>query len=108
MKRWLGEPLVHFLAIGSLMFGVYAWLHRGESGGSNDNAGPVRITATEISYLTQTWERLQQRAPAREELHALVAGYLKDSCSAAKRENWASTRMIRSSAAVSRRRSNFW
>ncbi len=32
MRRWLGEPLVHFLAIGSLLFGVYAWLHRGELG----------------------------------------------------------------------------
>ncbi len=78
MRRWLGEPLVHFLAIGSLLFGVYAWLHRGDSGGSDNSAGAVRITATEISYLTQTWERLQQRAPAPEELHALVAGYLKE------------------------------
>ena len=78
MKRWLGEPLVHFLAIGSLLFGVYAWLHRGDSSSSDNGAGPVRITATEISYLTQTWERLQQRAPTREELHALVAGYLKE------------------------------
>ena len=78
MRRWLGEPLVHFLAIGSLLFGVYAWLHRGESAGSDNSAGPVRITATKISYLTQTWERLQQREPAPEELHALVAGYLKE------------------------------
>ena len=78
MKRWLGEPLVHFLAIGSLLFGVYAWLQRGDSGGLANGADPVRITATEISYLTQTWERLQQRAPTREELHALVAGYLKE------------------------------
>ena len=33
MKRWLNEPLVHFLVLGALLFGVYAWLHRGESGG---------------------------------------------------------------------------
>ena len=78
MRQWLSEPLVHFLAIGSLLFGAYAWLHRGESGSSDNGAGPVRITATEISYLTQTWERLQQRKPTREELHALVAGYLKE------------------------------
>ena len=78
MRRWLAEPLLHFLAIGSVLFGVYAWLHRGDSGASGNNAGPVRITATEISYLTQTWERLQQREPAPEELHALVAGYLKE------------------------------
>ncbi len=78
MRRWLGEPLVHFLAIGSLLFGVYAWLHRGESDAWDKSAGPVRVTATEISYLTQTWERLQQREPTRAELHALVAGYLKE------------------------------
>jgi PPIC-type PPIASE domain len=78
MKRWLNEPLVHFLVLGALLFGVYAWLHRGESGGWESAAGPVRITAIEISYLTQTWERLQQREPTREELHALAAGYLKE------------------------------
>src|SRR5271166_1316267 len=78
MKRWLGEPLIHFLVLGALLFGGYAWLHRGESGSSDSNAGPVRITTQEISYLTQTWERLQQREPTREELHALVAGYLKE------------------------------
>ena len=78
MRRWLKEPLVHFLAIGALLFGVYAWLHHGDSGSWDNGAGPVRITATEVSYLTQTWERLQQREPTREELHALVAGYLKE------------------------------
>ena len=78
MKRWLGEPLVHFLALGALLFGVYGWLHHGESGSWDNGAGPVRITTKEISFLTQTWERLQQREPTREELHALVAGYLKE------------------------------
>ena len=78
MRRWLKEPLVHFLTIGALLFGVYAWLHHGDSGSWNNGAGPVRITATEVSYLTQTWERLQQREPTRGELHALVAGYLKE------------------------------
>ena len=78
MRRWLKEPLVHFLTIGALLFGVYGWLHHGDSGSRNNGAGPVRITATEVSYLTQTWERLQQREPTREELHALVAGYLKE------------------------------
>ena len=78
MRRWLKEPLVHFLTIGALLFGVYAWLHHGDSGSWDNGAGPVRITATEVSYLTQTWERLQQREPTREELHALVAGYLKE------------------------------
>jgi len=78
MKRWLNEPLAHFLVLGALLFGVYAWLHNGESGSRVNGAGPVRITAKEIAFLTETWERLQQREPTREELHALVAGYLKE------------------------------
>src|SRR5271166_1987927 len=44
MRRWLDEPLVHFLATGALLFGVHAWLHRGESAGSDNSAGPVRVT----------------------------------------------------------------
>ncbi len=78
MKRWLHEPLVHFLGLGALLFGVYAWLHRGESGNGDSGTGPVHITAKEIAFLTETWERQQQREPTREELHALVAGYLKE------------------------------
>ncbi len=78
MKRWLSEPLVHFLALGALLFGVYGWLHQGESGSWDNSAGPVRITAKEIAFLTEAWGRLQQREPTREELHALVAGYLKE------------------------------
>ena len=78
MKRWLNEPLVHFLVLGALLFGVYGWLHRGEPGSWDNGADPVRITAREIAFLTESWERLQQREPTREELHALVAGYLKE------------------------------
>ena len=78
MKRWLSEPLVHFLAIGALLFSGYAWLHRGGSGGSDNGIGPVRITTQEIAFLREAWGRLQQREPRREELQALVAGYLKE------------------------------
>jgi len=78
MKRWLNEPLLHFLVLGALLFGVYGWLHRGESGSWNNGAGPVRITSREMAFLAETWERQHQRSPTREELHALAAGYLKE------------------------------
>ena len=78
MKRWLVEPLVHFLLIGALLFGGYAWLHRGEPGSSDNDPGPVRITTKEIVFLREAWGRLQQRQPTHEELRALVAGYLKE------------------------------
>ena len=78
MKRWLVEPLVHFLLIGALLFGGYVWLHRGDTGSSDNDPGPVRITTKEIVFLTEAWGRLQQRQPTHEELRALVAGYLKE------------------------------
>ncbi len=77
MKRWLSEPLLHFLVLGALLFGVYGWLHRGQTG-SWDNGAPVRITGKEMAFLAETWERQHQRPPTREELHALAAGYLKE------------------------------
>ena len=32
LKRWLREPLLHFLLLGSLLFAVYAYMHRGRGG----------------------------------------------------------------------------
>jgi hypothetical protein len=32
MKRWLREPLLHFLLIGVVLFGVYAYVNRGRIG----------------------------------------------------------------------------
>jgi hypothetical protein len=28
MKRWLHEPLLHFLLAGALLFAAYGWLNR--------------------------------------------------------------------------------
>ena len=53
-----------FLVLGALMFGAYAWLHRGASGRSGQGAGPVRITAQgdRVPH-GMAWGRLQQREP---------------------------------------------
>ncbi|HEY2118376.1 MAG TPA: peptidylprolyl isomerase [Candidatus Acidoferrum sp.] len=32
LKRWLSEPLLHFLLIGIALFAVYAYMHRGRGG----------------------------------------------------------------------------
>src|SRR5260370_16358461 len=32
LKRWLREPLLHFLLIGLAVFAVYAYMHRGRGG----------------------------------------------------------------------------
>jgi len=75
MKRWLKEPLFHFLVAGAVLFGAYAWLNRGAP---ENSAGVVRITASEVAWLKETWARQWQRAPDDRELQGLVADYLRE------------------------------
>ena len=78
MKGWLREPLVHFVVLGGLLFGLYAWLQHGASGRGDNAAGPVRISANAIAQLAEVWRRQQGREPTSEELRALAAGYLRE------------------------------
>lgn len=74
MKRWLTEPLLHFLLLGGLLFVAYAWVDRGNS----DTSRVVRIGAAEVEWLKQTWSRQWQRPPDEAELRGLVTDYLKE------------------------------
>ena len=78
MKRILKEPLVHFLVLGALLFGAYAWLNRGASARQGNVAGTVRITTNEVAWLSETWARQRQRPPTRDELRGLLTEYLKE------------------------------
>lgn len=74
MRRWLKEPLLHFLLAGALLFAAYGWLNR-----ENDSAARVvHITTAEVTWLKQTWARQWQRPPTEPELRGLVASYLKE------------------------------
>lgn len=75
MKRWLREPLLHFLVAGGLLFGVYGWLN-----GDRDMSAPrvVRITPAEMNWLKESWTRQWQRPPNEQEFRGLVDGYLKE------------------------------
>ena len=74
MKRWLREPLVHFLIAGALLFGAYGWLNRG----TVEEPRVVRITAADVNWLTVTWSRLHRHPPTEEKLRGLVNDYLKE------------------------------
>jgi parvulin-like peptidyl-prolyl isomerase len=71
----LKEPLLHFLVIGALLFGAYAWLNRDR----NDAAVPeLRVAAGDVQWLTDTFALERQRAPTQEELRALVRDFVKE------------------------------
>ncbi|HEX5091759.1 MAG TPA: peptidylprolyl isomerase [Burkholderiales bacterium] len=64
LKRWLREPLVHFLALGALLFLVFhVW-----------GSSPQRIVITpgQVQSLTAGFQRVWQRPPTEAELKHLV------------------------------------
>lgn len=78
MNRLVREPLLHFVLAGVLLFGAYAWLNRGAPGTGGNAAPTVHITASEVTWLQETWARQRQREPTREELRGLVTEFLKE------------------------------
>jgi parvulin-like peptidyl-prolyl isomerase len=73
--RFLKEPLLHFLIIGAVLFGAYAWLNRGD----NEAGGPlVRLAESDVRWLKETFVLERQREPTQEELRALVRGLVKE------------------------------
>jgi hypothetical protein len=75
MKRLLTEPLVHFLALGAVLFALYGLIDRGES---EAPVRQVRITAGDVAWLRTTWARQWAREPTDDELRGLVAELLKE------------------------------
>jgi hypothetical protein len=71
--KLLREPLVHFLAIGALMFGVYFVV-------SDRSRDPETIVVGrgEIGMMTAVFERTWKRAPTPDELKDLIDGYVRD------------------------------
>ncbi|MBQ0822843.1 peptidyl-prolyl cis-trans isomerase [Microvirga sp. HBU67558] len=68
--RLLKEPLLHFLAIGGLLFAVHATFGSGRE--AAPTAPAVRITVAEADWLREMWARQWRRPPTNEELTRLV------------------------------------
>ena len=73
MKRFLREPLVHFLAIGGALFLFFAW-----KGGSGASSGRIVVTRARLESLAAGFARTWQRPPTPEELKGLVDGYVRE------------------------------
>jgi PPIC-type PPIASE domain len=73
-SRLLKEPLLHFLLIGAALFAVYAWVNRS----SNEAAPQVRLAASDVSWLQETFRAQYQRDPNAEELRGLVRDFVKE------------------------------
>jgi hypothetical protein len=76
--RLIREPLLHFLAIGGLLFAVHSAL---EPTTDEPSYGPpriVRITDADAGWLKDMWARQWRRPPTDDELRGLVADHLHE------------------------------
>jgi len=69
MRKFLSEPLLHFLLIGGLLFFIYNL--KQEEIVANDNNSIV-ISEANINLLINQWQRRWQRLPSQQELQGLV------------------------------------
>lgn len=68
---WLREPLVHFLALGALLFLLFQW--RGE-GGSNR----IVVPAGQVAAMAASFQRTWMRPPTADELKGLVDDWVRE------------------------------
>jgi hypothetical protein len=70
----LREPLVHFLLLGAMLFGVFALV--GERGSAR--AGRIVVTPGHVEHLTVSFTRTWQRPPTAPELAGLIEDYIRE------------------------------
>jgi len=70
MKKLLREPLLHFIVIGGVLFGLYAYV---QPAGTNDpDTTEIRFSLDEIAQLVILFQSQWRREPTAEELDRLV------------------------------------
>lgn len=76
MKRLLREPLIHFLVLGAMLFGVYAYVERGRGG--VEQSQQIRLTIDDLSQLVMLFKAQWRREPTPEELQWLVEDKVRE------------------------------
>jgi hypothetical protein len=69
---WLREPLVHFVAIGALLFLVFEWR------GAGPASRRIVVTPGQIDAMAVGFARTRQREPTDDELKGLIDEYVRD------------------------------
>ncbi len=75
LRRFVSEPLVQFLIIGVVVFGVYSLADRSPPSADTQaiDIGPGRI-----AQLYETFSRTWQRPPTMEEMNGLINSFVKE------------------------------
>lgn len=74
LKRWLREPLIHFLSAGAAIFVLSSLI------GTSVDPSERRIVVTQakVSQLALNWAQTMQRAPTPVELDGVIRDYIRE------------------------------
>lgn len=73
MKRFLKEPLIHFLILGALVFAAYSWLTR-----ERVSEDQITVTRGQQEHLINMFTRTWQRPPTSQEFQGLLLDYIRE------------------------------
>ena len=76
IKRWLREPLLHFLLIGIALFAVSAYMHRGRGG--FESSKQITLSLDELAQMDMYFESQWHRQPTPEEFNAMVEDKVRE------------------------------
>ncbi len=76
LKRWLREPLLHFLVIGQAEFAVYFYLHRGRGG--VESSRQIVLSMDELRQMDMYFQSQWHRQPTPAEFQALVEDKVRE------------------------------
>jgi len=76
IQRLLREPLVHFLALGAMMFVAYAWINK-PAPDEGDTSKRIVIDQQELDHLIGLWKLQWKREPDVSEIQAIIDRYLR-------------------------------
>jgi hypothetical protein len=74
MKRLLKEPLLHFLALGALLFAGYGVLNRSRA----PEPGRIVVSQGQLASMLENFTRTRQRPPTREEWEGLIRARVRE------------------------------
>jgi peptidyl-prolyl cis-trans isomerase C len=76
LKRWLREPLLHFLLIGLVLFVVYRALN--PAAVQQENRSRIELTDDDLRQLELAWMAQWRRPPTPEEMHRMVESKVRE------------------------------
>ena len=72
--KWQRNPLLHFLVIGAVLFGLHTLFRRS----TPDDGDRVEVSAADIDRMRLLWERQWRRPPTEREIEGLINQFIRE------------------------------